>query len=454
METQNKHGLVESSLASFKRLPRMIFLFFAVVPGVVAVLVTLILITPMYYVSRDRYYYLISEIRRLCSIYLVGNCSFLFPTKLFLTIDKSCQDFEVKHGTDIVPSSSQILFKLPDNGIVIANHQVSALLEFVFMDRNWAKDSKNYLDALKDILNKTRNTWLLLFPEGYLFCEETKEPSDRFAKKMNLKPTKHTLLPRVTGLFHAVNTLRPKFPYIYDYTMGYEGIVPGDDHYIKYSVEKVLYEKFYPKNVHLYLRKYKLSDIPENEEEFSQWLYKIWYEKDDLLDYFYKFGEFPKSLDSIELDLKKKGFECSKNTLDEEMDEKSSKPTITLKDAEKSPIQDEQDENAASFEKQPLNPVPDQSPDCGSSTITIQNELAHPMIFFEIFVPFLLIYFSFSFLFQYGFVTILPMLLYASKVIFSVFRSGLAFVSIALFTLLMSIFSTVFSTLLEVKPAN
>ena len=52
----------------------------------------------------------------------------------------------------------------------------------------------------------------------------------------------------------------------------------------------------YPKNVHLFIKRYKLSDIPQDKEAFKKWIYKVWEDKDELLKQFYIDGKF-ESLD-------------------------------------------------------------------------------------------------------------------------------------------------------------
>jgi len=47
----------------------------------------------------------------------------------------------------------------------------------------------------------------------------------------------------------------------------------------------------------MHWRKFHVKDIPlgdDQKEDFDKWLQNRWLEKDALLDYFYKHGEFPK----------------------------------------------------------------------------------------------------------------------------------------------------------------
>lgn len=48
-----------------------------------------------------------------------------------------------------------------------------------------------------------------------------------------------------------------------------------------------------PKEAHLLIRRYPANTLPTDNAELEKWLRKIWYEKDQLLEYFYQNGNFP-----------------------------------------------------------------------------------------------------------------------------------------------------------------
>ena len=51
-----------------------------------------------------------------------------------------------------------------------------------------------------------------------------------------------------------------------------------------------------PKSVNLYWRRFRMADIPLNDQEkFDKWLRDVWYEKDKLLEEYYTTGRFPPS---------------------------------------------------------------------------------------------------------------------------------------------------------------
>lgn len=101
------------------------------------------------------------------------------------------------------------------------------------------------------------------------------------------------LLPRSTGLRICTNTLGNSVKYLYDCTIGYSGLKPGDIPEDVYTLRGIFFLNRYPKEIHVHLRRYLISDIPNEEEAYAAWLRARWAEKDDLLAQFYHTGAFP-----------------------------------------------------------------------------------------------------------------------------------------------------------------
>jgi hypothetical protein len=86
--------------------------------------------------------------------------------------------------------------------------------------------------------------------------------------------------------------------YIYDFTIGYSGVGANDIPENVYTIQSIFFFHHYPKQIHVHVRRFKIDQIPkEDEEEFSQWVHQIWVEKDELMGHFYKYGVFPPSAD-------------------------------------------------------------------------------------------------------------------------------------------------------------
>lgn len=75
--------------------------------------------------------------------------------------------------------------------------------------------------------------------------------------------------------------------------MGYEGITPGQIPEKVYTLSKIYFEDKPPTGVHVHLRRYRVADIPADEDAFAEWLRQIWIEKDAMMAEFYSRGRFP-----------------------------------------------------------------------------------------------------------------------------------------------------------------
>ncbi|CDH10295.1 uncharacterized protein ZBAI_02080 [Zygosaccharomyces bailii ISA1307] len=198
--------------------------------------------------------------------------------------------------------------------------------KFIFMSRKWELDrltlhnSLGAIDAnsrgvgpasdappLKEDSNgeihwDTKNTndrekyWpytLILFPEGTNMSPNTRQRSAKFASKIGKTPFENVLLPHVTGLRYSLMQLKPSLDVLYDVTIGYSGV--GKEEYGEaiYRLPNVIFRGQSPRLVDMYIRAYKLDEIPlDNEEDFSDWLYEVWKEKDQLLNTYYAKGSF------------------------------------------------------------------------------------------------------------------------------------------------------------------
>jgi hypothetical protein len=123
------------------------------------------------------------------------------------------------------------------------------------------------------------------------------------------------LLPKSTGLFLVADALTKEMDYIYDLTVGYGGLEKLDIPYEEYLIDNVFFSKYYPKEVHINVRRFKISEIPGMREKstpplvidknnrfdpvseqrrsiFSDWMINKYMEKDELMKTFYEKGKF------------------------------------------------------------------------------------------------------------------------------------------------------------------
>lgn len=199
---------------------------------------------------------------------------------------------------------------------------------FLFMNRKWIHDRINLFNNLNELnanaqncgpLNKMKpiltdndgiihwpdltdkdkpikNGWpynFILFPEGTNLTANTRNKTEIYAKKVGKKTFKNVLLPRSTGLRFSLQTLRKTLDNLYDVTIAYSGVSSDSYSADNYSLRNMFLRAKYPKLVDIHIRAFKIDDIPlDNEEEFETWLYKVWEEKDQLLDEYYKTNSF------------------------------------------------------------------------------------------------------------------------------------------------------------------
>lgn len=165
---------------------------------------------------------------------------------------------------------------------------------FIFLSRKWEQDRYSFKRHLDHLKNPKDPMWLLIFPEGTNLSEVTRQKSAKWAEKTGVPDMKHQLLPRAIGLQFCLKELRATTNWLYDCTIAYEGVPNGMYGQDIYTLKSSLFEGRPPKSVNMYFRRFKIADIPyEDDEAFSRWLINRWREKDYMLDYYYKFGNFP-----------------------------------------------------------------------------------------------------------------------------------------------------------------
>jgi 1-acyl-sn-glycerol-3-phosphate acyltransferase/preprotein translocase subunit YajC len=165
---------------------------------------------------------------------------------------------------------------------------------FIFLSRKWEEDERTFKKHHAKLNKKGDPMWLIIFPEGTNLSPTTREKSKKWAEKNGLQDMKHQLLPRSTGLKFCLNELKDTTDWLYDCTIAYEGIPPGQYGQDIFTLRSSFFEGRPPKSVNMHWRRFRLADIPyENTHAFEVWLRNRWREKDYMLEYFNRNNRFP-----------------------------------------------------------------------------------------------------------------------------------------------------------------
>ncbi|KAI7906229.1 uncharacterized protein BX663DRAFT_428583 [Cokeromyces recurvatus] len=213
----------------------------------------------------------------------------------------------------------------PDKLIMIANHQIYADWIYIWFlaylskahgalkimlkhslsqipiygMRRLEHDKDNIVNNLLKTKERDRPMWLVLFPEGTVISDNTREKSKNYAARLNMEDFKYSLLPRTTGLLLCKETLGNSVKWLYDLTIAYPGIETGKNPEDVMTVKRIFCEGNGPHKIHIFVRRYRLDLLPKETEEFSQWLLQLWAEKDKRLIYFNNYGKLPEEEDKL-----------------------------------------------------------------------------------------------------------------------------------------------------------
>lgn len=165
---------------------------------------------------------------------------------------------------------------------------------FIFLARNWEEDQRTFKRHLSKLNKPNDPMWLIIFPEGTNLSKTTREKSQKWAEKNGLQDMKHQLLPRSTGLRFCLNELKETTDWLYDCTIAYEGVPPGQFGQDIFTLRSTFFEGRPPKSVNMHWRRFHIDSIPiQNTKAFEVWLRNRWREKDYMLEYFNRNNRFP-----------------------------------------------------------------------------------------------------------------------------------------------------------------
>ncbi|OCK77271.1 acyltransferase-domain-containing protein [Lepidopterella palustris CBS 459.81] len=323
-----KHGTYSQAL-------RMVLFVVYFVGSCLCIFVTQLLGAPLYFYNKDFFYAWMAITKQHFGLIIITMTQWWSPTVVRVSGDKTVRG-QLRKTED-----GRLESDFPERIIVIANHQIYAdwlymwwfaytarmhghiyiilkesikyipiigqgmmFFSFVLLSRKWAKDKPRFQHRLQKLNSKHGGfmsgshlldpMWLLIFPEGTNLSKNGRAGSKKWAEKTGIPDLRHALLPRSTGLQFTLQEMRKTVDWVYDCTLAYEGVPPGQFGQDIFTLRGTYFEGRPPKSVNMHWRRFAMSSIPIDDiKEFEDWLLQRWIEKDEILDQFVKTGRFP-----------------------------------------------------------------------------------------------------------------------------------------------------------------
>lgn len=163
----------------------------------------------------------------------------------------------------------------------------------VFIEREAKKAGAAMSSLYHRLVDQRRRDlpfWFIIFPEGTRRTNKKLAKARDFAKKRDLQPLDHVLQPRTKGFVTMSKALRGTASAIYDVTIAY-GTEPSED--VRPSFLRLYFTTALQNRViHVHQRRIPIENVPVDEEAAKVWLYKLFEQKDTMIDKYYKKGQF------------------------------------------------------------------------------------------------------------------------------------------------------------------
>ncbi|GAV63902.1 Acyltransferase domain-containing protein [Cephalotus follicularis] len=148
--------------------------------------------------------------------------------------------------------------------------------EYLFLERNWAKDESTLKLGLQRLRDFPRAFWLALFVEGTRFTQAKLLAAQEYAASTGLPIPRNVLIPRTKGFVSAVRQMRSFVPAIYDVTVAIPKSSPAP------TMLRLF--KGQPSVMHVHLKRHLMQELPETDDAVAQWCKDLFVAKDALLD--------------------------------------------------------------------------------------------------------------------------------------------------------------------------
>ncbi|ORY05421.1 1-acylglycerol-3-phosphate acyltransferase [Basidiobolus meristosporus CBS 931.73] len=157
------------------------------------------------------------------------------------------------------------------------------IMGMLFIKRNWMKDQTRIMNTFARFKAISAPVWVVSFLEGSRISASKLAKAQVFAAERGLHVPRNILVPRTKGFVATVQALRDSHvKYVYDLTLAYWNKVRGfcaAPGMVGVHTQCLDDYKF-----HVHIRRFLISELPEDEEKLSEWVRQIYQEKDDYLD--------------------------------------------------------------------------------------------------------------------------------------------------------------------------
>ncbi|XP_012590674.1 PREDICTED: 1-acyl-sn-glycerol-3-phosphate acyltransferase delta [Condylura cristata] len=181
--------------------------------------------------------------------------------------------------------------------------------EMVFCTRKWEQDRTTVSRSLLRLRDYPEKYFFLIHCEGTRFTEKKHRISMQVAQAKGLPSLKHHLLPRTKGFAITVkslrNRLRPAAGCVLTRCATGEGrgptSFPPGDRLLAHAIELPPHAAGAARGRRLtahrapLCRRIPLEEVPEDEDQCSAWLHKLYQQKDAFQEEYYRTGTFPET---------------------------------------------------------------------------------------------------------------------------------------------------------------
>lgn len=163
-----------------------------------------------------------------------------------------------------------------------------AMCYWPFISRDFKKDIKVLGRLFRLYKQAEMPAQIWIFPEGTRLSPDKLKSSQEHAAKKGYPVWNNVMLPKYRGFCTALDSMKETFRLMNDVTIQFDGWghCPG-------LWDMLATDTRTPHALHIHIKRYKISDVPEDEEGRQQWLMDRFQEKETLIEQFKKTKLFP-----------------------------------------------------------------------------------------------------------------------------------------------------------------